>query len=92
VIDAEIDSSGIGSDVVGAARYDLAELGDDKLVHPDRSGLPLWGGKRQLEAVSRGGSGVDCAEANICVVVGAVNGGVTSSLVQYVCACRADFR
>ena len=41
VIDAEIDPSGIVSDVVDAVWHRLAEFGDDEVMHPDRLGLTL---------------------------------------------------
>jgi len=41
VIDAEIDPSGIGGDVVDAIGHCLAELRDEEVMHPDRLGLPL---------------------------------------------------
>src|SRR5208337_1929374 len=41
VVDAEIDPSGVGSDVVDPVGYGLAEFGDDEVMHPDRLGLTL---------------------------------------------------
>ena len=41
VIDAEVDPSGIGGDVVDAIWHGLAEFGDDEVMHPNRLGLPL---------------------------------------------------
>jgi hypothetical protein len=41
VVDAEIDPSGVGGDVLDAIRHCLAEFRDDEVVHPDRLGLAL---------------------------------------------------
>jgi len=41
VVDAEIDPSGVGGDVVNTIGPCLTEFGDDEVMHPDRLGLPL---------------------------------------------------
>src|SRR6188472_1252229 len=39
--DAEIDPSGIGRDVIDTVGHDLAEFGNDEIVHPDRLRITL---------------------------------------------------
>jgi hypothetical protein len=49
VVDAEIDPSGVGGNVVNSVGYGLAEFGDDEVMHPDRLGLTL--GPQLLSAI-----------------------------------------
>jgi hypothetical protein len=41
VVDAEIDPSFVGGDVIHPVGHRLAEFRDDEIMHPDRLGLPL---------------------------------------------------
>jgi hypothetical protein len=41
MVDAQIDPAGIGGDVVDAVGRDLAQFGDDEIMHPHRFGLAL---------------------------------------------------
>ncbi len=42
VVDAQIDPSGVGHDVIDPVGRNLAQFGNDEIMHPDRFWIALW--------------------------------------------------